>query len=82
MSGNLVEHALESLAAGLDEFGVEATDCLLFGWRWDDNARIVVMEGGVEPEEVTVTAGDGELGLFVGLRGGLCADRVDNVTAR
>ena len=71
VGGDLVEHALEGLAAGLDEVGVEASDGLFFGGRGDHDARVVGVQGGVEPEEVAVAAGDGHVGGFVGLGGGL-----------
>ena len=73
VGGDLVQHALEGLSPRLDELGVEAADGLLLGGRGDDDAGVVGVHGGVEPEEVSVPAGDGELGLFICFGRGLLA---------
>ena len=65
MGGGFIEHTLEGCAAGFDEIGVEAADGLFLGrWR-DDDSRVATMEGLVQPKEVAVAAGDGELWLLV-----------------
>ena len=79
--GDLVDHALQSHASALDEVGVEAADCLLFGWRWDYDAWVVIVEAFVEPEEVFVSSGYGKGRGVVSFRGGACDDGVDGVGA-
>ena len=69
MSGDFVEHAFKGSATRFYKIGVEATDGLFFRRRWDDDSRVGVVHGGVEPVEVAVSAGDSEDWGFVGLGG-------------
>lgn len=63
--GGLLEHSFQGGAAGFHEVAVEAADGLLV-WRWRDyDARVTIVEGVVQPEEVTVSPADGEFGLSV-----------------
>jgi hypothetical protein len=80
--GGAVQHALEGSAPRLDEIGLEAADGLLLGRRGDDDARAVVVQLRVQPEEVAVAARDGELGVAVALGRRLGRDRVLCVGAR
>lgn len=66
-----VEHALQCLPPRLNEVGIETTYGLLFRRRRDDDARIVIMELVVQPEEIAVAAGDGKFRIPVSLRGSL-----------
>lgn len=67
----LVQHALQGSSSRLDKVLVEAADgLLLWGWR-HHNSRVVVVQLVVQPKEVAVPAGDGELGVAVCLGGGL-----------
>lgn len=80
--GRLVEHALQGSASRLNEVGLEAAHSLLLWRRRDDDAGVVVVQLGVEPEEVAVAAGDGEVGVAVALGGRLGGDGVLRVRAR
>lgn len=71
MCGSLIQHTLQSSTSRFDEVGVEATHGLLL-WRWrDNNTGVVAMQLVVQPEEVSVTAGDVELGVAVRFRSSL-----------
>lgn len=81
MSGGLVEHSLQCSSSRLDKVRIESTDDLLVRWRWHDDTRVVAVQLVVEPEEVTVAAGNGEIGIAVGLGAGSCPDLVDGMGA-
>jgi len=81
VGGNLVEHALQRRASRLNKVGLEAADGLLLWRRWNDDAGVVAVQLRVEPEEVAVAAGDGELGRPVALGGGFCGHGVLGVGA-
>jgi hypothetical protein len=82
MCCRFVEHALKGGPPGLDKVGFEATHGLLLWWRWDDDTRIVVVELGIQPEEIAVAAGHGKVGVAVAFGSGLGGDRVLGVRAR
>jgi hypothetical protein len=63
MSSYFVEHPLQILSSRLHKIDVETPNSLFFRWRRDNNARAVLVELFVKPEEVTKAAGDRELGI-------------------
>ena len=81
VGGGLVDHALERHAPALDEIGVEAVERLFLGRRRDRDARMVVVQTLVQPEEVAVAPGHGEGGGVVGFGGRARDDGVDGVRA-
>lgn len=73
MCGCLVQHALKSSPSRLDKVGIKAANGLFLWGRGDYDARIIIVQLAVEPEKVTIAAGDGKFGLLVGLGGSLDA---------
>ena len=65
MVRDLLDALLEREAALLDEVLVEPAIRVFVGHGRDDDARVVLRERLVEPEEVRVPPQDGELGLAV-----------------
>jgi len=53
---DLVEHAFKSGPTRFHEIKLEPANTLLFGRRWYDDARIVLMQLLVEPQEITVSS--------------------------
>ena len=69
VSGDFIKHAFKGSPTGFYEIRIEAADGLFFGRRRDDNARVGVVHGSVEPVKVAVPAGDGKGWGFIGLGG-------------
>lgn len=65
----LGQHLLQRHAPRLDEVGVEAADRLFLRRRRHHGARVVAVQLVVEPEEVTIAAGDFKFGPAVRFRG-------------
>lgn len=68
MGGNLVQHALQRLAPRFYEVDIETIQGLLLGRRRHDDARVIVVQLIVEPQEVSVPARDLEFGDSIGFR--------------
>jgi hypothetical protein len=68
MAGNLVKHSFQSSSPRLYEVGIEPANRLLLWRRRNNHSRVAAVQGVVEPEEITVSTADGELGLAIGLR--------------
>jgi hypothetical protein len=67
VTGNLVQHALQRGSAGFDEVGIKSAHGLFLGRRGNNHTRVAVVQGVVEPKEITVSAGDSKLWLAVSL---------------
>jgi hypothetical protein len=68
MAGNLVKHSFQSSSPRLYEVGIEPANRLLLWRRRNNHPGVTAVQGVVEPEEITVSTADGELGLAIGLR--------------
>lgn len=68
MAGNLVKHSFQSSSPRFYKVGIEPANCLLLGRGRNNHSRVAAVQGVVEPEEITVSTANGELGLAIGLR--------------
>ena len=68
MTSNLVKHSFQSSSPRFYEVGIEPANCLLLRWRRNNHSWVAAVQRVVEPEEITVSTANGELGLAIGLR--------------
>jgi hypothetical protein len=55
MGSGFVQHALQRLPPRLHKACIKPSDCLLFWRRWNDNARVIIVQLIVQPKEIAET---------------------------
>lgn len=63
MLADLVDHALQRRAAGLNKVLIKSAHGLFLWRRRNDDTRVVAIKHIIQPQEVTVPAGNFKLGM-------------------